>query len=112
MRTTLKRGVGRGAGLNGNGHSVYPPGPVSSVTRYQQPPPPGRSGFAIVRRILVGTLLVVLALAIGVGGGAYLWFHQSVEAVRAHTADVKVAQKQLDIPLPGQAAVALVVGYD
>jgi hypothetical protein len=31
MRTTLKRGVGRGAGLNGNGHAVFPPGPVSPV---------------------------------------------------------------------------------
>jgi LCP family protein required for cell wall assembly len=112
MRTTLKRGVGRGAGLNGDGGSVFPPGPVSTVARYRQPPPPGRSGLRLLRRILVGTLLVVLSIALGIGGGAYLWFHQSVNAVKAHSTAVKIAQKQLDIPLPGQPAVALVLGYD
>ena len=30
MRTTLKRGVGRGAGANGNGRAVFPPGAVSA----------------------------------------------------------------------------------
>jgi LCP family protein required for cell wall assembly len=112
MKTTLKRGVGRGAGVNGNGHSVFPPGPVSAVSRYRQPPPPPRSGFSVLRRILIATVLAVVALAIGIGGGAYLWFHQSVNAVKAHSTAVKVAQKELDIPLPGQATVALVLGYD
>jgi len=114
MRTTLKRGVGRGAELNGNGHAVFPPGPVSAMTRYggPPPPPPGRSGFAIVRRILLGTLLAVSLIAVGVGGGAYLWLHQQVDAIKAHSVAVKVAQRKLDIPLPGQAATALVVGYD
>ncbi len=60
----------------------------------------------------MGTVLVVLALALGAAGGAYLWFHQSVDAVKAHSTAVKIAQKQLDIPLPGQPAVALVLGYD
>jgi LCP family protein required for cell wall assembly len=114
MRTTLKRGVGRGAELNGNGHAVFPPGPVSSMTRYGGPPlpPPGRSGFAILRRILLGTLLAISLIAVGVGGGAYLWLHQQVDAIKAHSVAVKVAQRKLDIPLPGQAATALVVGYD
>jgi hypothetical protein len=108
MKTTLKRGVGRGAEVNGNGHSVFPPGPVSSISRYSQPPPPPRSGFSLLRRILVGTVLAVLALALGVGGGAYLWFHQSLNSLRAHSTAVKIAQKELDVALPGQAAVALV----
>jgi len=112
MRTTLKRGVGRGAGANGNGHAVFPPGPVGPVTQYRQPPPPGRSGLGLLRRILIGTLLVIIALALGIGGGAYLWFHQSLNAVKAHSTAVKIAQKELDIPLPGQAAVALVLGED
>ena len=112
MRTTLKRGVGRGATPNGNGHSVLPPGPISSVAHYRQPPPPGRTGLGLLRRILVGTVLVVVALALGLGGGAYLWFHESVNAVRAHSADVKLAQRQLDVALPGHAEVALIVGYD
>src|SRR5579862_925082 len=112
MKTTLKRGVGRGAGVVGNGHSVFPPGPVSSVSRYRQPPVAPRSGFSLLRRILVGAVLAVVALALGVGGGAYLWFHQSLNSLRAHSTAVKIAQKELDVPLPGQAAVALVLGYD
>ena len=78
----------------------------------RSPPPPGGAASRLLRRILVGTLLVVVSIALGVGGGAYLWFHQSVNAVKAHSTAVKIAQKQLDIPLPGQPAVALVLGYD
>src|SRR5947208_1137381 len=59
MRTTLKRGVGRGAELNGNGHAVYPPAAVSAVARYEQPLRPGRTGLALVGRILLVTLLAV-----------------------------------------------------
>jgi LCP family protein required for cell wall assembly len=66
----------------------------------------------VLGRILVGTLLLALALALAAAGGAYLWFHQSVAKVRAHSPDVKAAQKQLNVPLPGHAAIALVVGYD
>ena len=39
MRTTLKRGVGRGATLNGNGRAAVPPAPLGPVTVYHQPPP-------------------------------------------------------------------------
>ena len=113
MRTTLKRGVGRGAGLDGkNGHAVFPPGTAGAVVRYRQPPPPERSGLGLLARMLLGTLLVVLAIGLAVGGGAFLWFDQSVSAVHAHSAEVKIAQKQLQVTLPGQAAIALVVGYD
>jgi LCP family protein required for cell wall assembly len=111
MKTTLKRGYGRGAALNGNGHSTVPPR-VTPVTRYRQPEPPRRGGLALVGRILAGTLLLVVLLAGGVAGGAYLYFHQTVAAVRAHTPDVKKAAKQLDIPLANHAAIALIVGYD
>ena len=112
MKTTLKRGVGRSATGNGNGHAVFPPGPISTITRYEQPLPPRRSGVRLLGRILVAIVLVLVSLGLAVAGGAYLWLHQSVEAVRAHSDDVVVAQKQLDVPLPGKAAVALVVGYD
>jgi LCP family protein required for cell wall assembly len=112
MRTTLKRGVGRGAGVNGSGGSVFPPGPVSAVSRYRQPPPAVRTGLGLFRRILFVAVLSVVALALGIGGGAYLWFHESLNAVRAHSAAVKIAQKELNVQLPGQAAVALILGYD
>src|SRR4051795_811074 len=103
MRTTLKRGVGRGAGANGdgNGHAVFPPGTVSAVTRYRQPPPPRRTGLSLFWRIFVGALLVVVSVGVALAGGSYLYFHQSVAEVRAHSPDVKVAQKQLDVSLPG-----------
>jgi LCP family protein required for cell wall assembly len=112
MRTTLKRGVGRGAGANGNGRAVFPPGPLAAITLYRQPPPPGRTAMGVVRRIIVGTLIVVSSIALAVAGGAYLWLHESVSAVQAHTPEVKRAAKVLDVPVANKAAIALVIGYD
>ena len=112
MRTTLKRGVGRGAGANGNGRAIYPPGTVSTVTRYRQPPEPQRSALGLVRRIILGTFVVVSSLALAVGGGAYLWAHETVSALRPHTAATKRAQKALDAPIANEPATALVIGYD
>jgi LCP family protein required for cell wall assembly len=112
MRTTLKRGVGRGAGLNGNGRVVFPPAAASTVTHYQQPPPARRSGAALVGRIFLFMLLTLLSLGAGAAGGAYLYFHQSVATVRAHTPDVVRAERSLDIPVAHHAAIGLVIGYD
>jgi LCP family protein required for cell wall assembly len=112
MRTTLKRGVGRGAGLNGNGRIVFPPAAASTIARYEPPPPPGRSGLATFGRILLFVLIAALCTAVGAVGGAYLYFHQSVATVRAHTPDVIRAEKSLDIPVAHHAAIALVIGYD
>ena len=93
MRTTLKRGVGRGAEVNGNGRAVFPPGTVSAISRYRQPPRPPRSGFALFRRILLVTVLVVLAIGGGVAFGAVLWFDESVHEVQAQPgSDVAKAQ--------------------
>jgi LCP family protein required for cell wall assembly len=114
MRTTLKRGVGRGAGHNGrNGHAIYPPSAVSSVSRYRQPPPPpGRRGLGVVGKFVFVLLLLILGVGLAAAGGALLWLHQSISAVRAHSIDVKQAQKQLNVSRPGHAAIALVIGYD
>jgi LCP family protein required for cell wall assembly len=112
LRTTLKRGVGRSSTTNGNGNAVFPPGPISTISRYRQPERPQRSGLALLGRILLGTLLAVLSLGLAAAGGAYLFFHESVEAVRAHSEDVKTAQKSLAVPVAHEPAVALVVGYD
>ena len=64
MRTTLKRGIGRGATLNGNGHrAVYPPGVMTPMRRYTVPPPPART-----TRQLVGWLFRWTLIAIAVTG--------------------------------------------
>jgi LCP family protein required for cell wall assembly len=110
MRTTLKRGVGRGAELNGNGHAVYPPAAVSSITRYEQPARE-RSALRVVRRVLIVALLVAVSLALAAAGGLYLWYHQSIAAIRCHEADCRTAQKRL-VSLPGKAAIGLIIGYD
>jgi LCP family protein required for cell wall assembly len=112
MRTTLKRGVGRGASANGNGRAVFPPTAASTITRYRQPPPPTRTGLGLLGRILLGTFLTILALALAVAGGSYLYFHQSVAAVQASTPEVVKAQKSLHIPKANEPAIALVIGYD
>jgi LCP family protein required for cell wall assembly len=112
MRTTTKRGLGRGAAVNGNVRQVLPPGALSPITLYRQPPPPARGRWALVRTVFVWLLIFLLMCAAAVAGGAYLWFHESVAAVVATTPDVKVAAKRLDIPLAGEPATALVVGYD
>jgi LCP family protein required for cell wall assembly len=114
LRTTLKRGVGRAGVLDGNGHSVLPPSALTPMTRYKQPEPPKRSRARLVGRILalIGTVIVMLVVAFV--AGIYLWYHQDVvAAVQAHSEDVKAAQRFLgDVPPPGHAAIALVIGYD
>jgi LCP family protein required for cell wall assembly len=111
MRTTLKRGVGRAA-HNGNGKAVFPPGTLSTVTRYRQPPPPSKTPMGLFWRIVIGTLVILSSLGLAAAGGGYLYFHQSVATVRAHTPEVKRAQKSLDVPVAHKAAIALVIGYD
>jgi LCP family protein required for cell wall assembly len=112
MRTTLKRGLGRGAALSGNVQAVLPPGALSPISVYRQPSPGGRSRFALVGRIAMWLGVACLVLLAGVAGGSYLYFHQSVAAVAAKTPEVKRAARQLDVPLPGHPAIALVLGYD
>jgi len=118
MRTTLKRGVGRAAGFNGaNGSAVFPPGPAppargNGQVRLYRSLPPVRRGRVLVGRIMLGLLLAIVALILGIAGGAYLWFHESLAGVQAHSLAVKKAAKQLNVALPGHAAIALVLGYD
>ena len=112
MRTTLKRGIGRGAAVDGNGRAVLPPAATTPMTLYRQPDRPRRTGLQLVGRILLWLLIAVLVVAAGLLGGAYLYFHEQVKAVQAHTPDVIRAEKSLDIPIAGKPATALVVGYD
>ncbi len=113
MRTTLKRGIGRGAEVNGNGRSILPPGALTPVTLYRQPPP-SRPGLAAqIGRFFAWLAVTVLMLVMGLVGGFYLWAHESAAALQAHSLDARRAQARLDeVPDAKHAAVALVIGYD
>jgi LCP family protein required for cell wall assembly len=110
MRTTLKRGIGRGAEVNGNGRAVLPPGALTPVTLYRQPPPPKRGLATQVGRFFLSLFVTVLMLVCGLVGGFYLWAHESAAALRPHSAASKAAEARLDPPK--SAAIALVIGYD
>jgi LCP family protein required for cell wall assembly len=112
VRTTLKRGIGRGAAANGNGRAVLPPLIGPPMTRYRQPEPARRSGWRLAATIVLWLLASALMTAAGLLGGAYLYFHEKVSEVQARTPAVKLAAKQLDVVLPGTPATAIVIGYD
>jgi LCP family protein required for cell wall assembly len=111
MRTTLKSRLGRAAAETGNGHGDFPPAP-SAVTIYRQSElPPHRRG-SLALKIVGWTAVAVAMVAVGTGGGYYLWAHESVAAVAAKSPGVKKASKQLKVPVAGEPATALVIGYD
>jgi LCP family protein required for cell wall assembly len=113
MRTTLKRGIGRGAGQNGNGRAVLPPGIAGPMARYRQPPPPRRSTGALFVRVL-GWLVVAIAVVVaGLAGGLYLYGHETLAALQPKSAAVKKTETILNpTPLPSQPAIGLIAGYD
>src|SRR3954468_2544794 len=114
MRTTLKRGIGQAAGLNGNGHSGVPPlfGPI---VRYRQAEPPRRSVTGLILRGFGCFVLAVAVVGAGAAGGAYLYTHETLNAVSAHTKPLINTEKNGDlktVPPPSKPAIALVAGYD
>jgi LCP family protein required for cell wall assembly len=115
MRTTLKRGVGRAATLNGNGNgrAVMPPGIVEPMRRYSPPPPPPQSTRSTAAKIFGWILLALVIVVTGLAGGLYLYAHETLSAIAPKTKEVKASAKDLaGPPAPTEAAVALVVGYD
>jgi LCP family protein required for cell wall assembly len=112
MRTTLKRGIGQAAGLNGNGHSAVPPlfGPIA---RYRQPEPPRRSVIGLILRGFGWLVLAAVVVASGVGGGLYLYTHETLASISTKTKVIRITDKGLKpIPSPSSPAIALVAGYD
>jgi LCP family protein required for cell wall assembly len=108
MKTTLKRGTGRNG--SENGHATLPPlAPLTPMTRYG---PRRRSRLRLLGRILF-VLVVSLLVAIGaLAGGFWLYLNESVSAVNAHTPEAIAAEEALDVPLPGEPTVAMVIGFD
>ena len=113
MRTTLKRGIGRGAALNGkgNGRAVLPP-TSPAFTVYRQPEPSSRSVAGLVLKGFLWLLAGIVSVFVSLAGGYYLWLHEVPTALRAVSRDVVKAQKHLGIPIAGKPTIALVIGYD
>jgi LCP family protein required for cell wall assembly len=111
MKTTLKRGIGRGASMNGD-RAIYPPAPPTPMSRYRQPDPPRRGAWHVVAAIFLWTLLIALIVAAAAGGAAYLKGHQFVEAISPKTKSDIAAAKRLDLADPSQPTIALVIGTD
>ncbi|HZS29700.1 MAG TPA: LCP family protein [Gaiellaceae bacterium] len=86
---------------------------MTSVTRYKPPDPPRRP---FVRQILRGAgwfALVLVVIGAGIGGGLYLYAHESLGAISTHTrAGHQAATVVAPIKSPSQPAIALVAGYD
>jgi LCP family protein required for cell wall assembly len=112
MRTTLKRGIGRGADLNGNGHVTLPPGVLTPMVRYQQPPRPRPSIAHRLGKFFFILLVLVLMVAGGAAGGLYLYGHDFAAATAPHSVAMKRASKRLAFVSPDKPAVALVIGSD
>jgi LCP family protein required for cell wall assembly len=116
MRTTLKRGIGRGASVgngSGNGHAVFPPSARTAMRRYVVPPPPTRTGWQTVGWFFRWLLIAVAIVASGLAGGAYLYTHQTLSAFTVHTKAGKAAAKHLQtVASASQPAIAILIGYD
>jgi LCP family protein required for cell wall assembly len=112
MKTTLKRGMGRGATLNGDGHAVFPPGVRTPMRRYRQPERQGRSPWQVVRTVVLWVILSALVVAGGAAGAAYLKTHEFIAAISPKTKADRAAAKRLDAAIPGQPTIALVIGTD
>ncbi len=109
MKTTLKRGVGRSAQLDGNGRSTQAPAALTPITRYEQPGK-GRGIVGIIGRVLFFLMAACVSLLLGIGGGYWLEGEQTVlDISNASLADpqIRKAVQKLEIPLPNRPAIAM-----
>jgi LCP family protein required for cell wall assembly len=104
--------MGRGATVNGNGRPVYPPGVHTPMRRYRQPDPPRRTPWQMVRTVVLWVVLASVVVAGGAAGAAYLKTHEFLQAIAPKTKVDRAAAKRLDLAIPGQPTIALVIGTD
>src|SRR5439155_26037662 len=98
MRTTLKRGMGRVATLNGNGRAVLPPPVLDPMRRYQQPPPPPRSTGRPTGKVFGWIVMALRDVGFGLAGGHYLTEHETRTAPGPRA-------RQTNRPVPSLATV-------
>jgi LCP family protein required for cell wall assembly len=110
MRTTLKRGIGRVAVVNGHGRAILPPGALSPVTRYRWPERK-RGVLRTIGVFLFALVAFCVAAVAGTAGGTYLWELESLNRT-APVERFKKASETLGVERPGKPSVALVIGYD
>jgi LCP family protein required for cell wall assembly len=119
MKTTLKRGIGRSSGADGNGngrangHVALPPHGRPEMSRYRVEPP-RRRGVARTLLVAVGALFVaLLVVGGGLAGGFYLYLEEGVaHRIAPKSEQVRVAAEKLDAVPAGEPAIALAIGYD
>jgi LCP family protein required for cell wall assembly len=111
MRTTLKRRIGRWEQVTGNGRAASALPARSKIRRYEQPRANGRV-LRGIGRFLLNLAFFVAIVAGGTAGGLYLWANEKIGETAAHTKDTKISEKHLDVVVPNQPVIALVVGYD
>ena len=103
--------MGRAAVVNGDGRAVLPPGVLSPVQRYRQPERK-RGAVRMVGRILFILVASCVAVVVGIAGGAYLYADENAAAFSSLSVRTARAAKILNHPIPGQAANAILIGYD
>src|SRR3989454_5584274 len=104
--------MGRGGAVNGTSRGVYPPGVHTPMKRYRQPDPQRRGAWQIVRTVVLWVVLIAILVAGGTAGAAYLKTHQFIAAISPKKKADRAAAKRLDLAIPGQPTIALVIGTD
>jgi LCP family protein required for cell wall assembly len=66
----------------------------------------------VVRAVVLWVVLAAVVVAGGAAGAAYLKTHEFLAAISPKTKADRVAAKRLDLAIPGQPTIALVIGTD
>jgi LCP family protein required for cell wall assembly len=115
MRTSKKGGRGGSWSVQAAGEAVAPAALLPSVTRYQSGGGSTRSVQGQILRGLGWLLLVVIVIGAGVAGGAYLYAHETLQAINGNSQGPVITKTRSLLNVvgsPSDPAVALIAGYD
>ena len=100
------------SGPERRGKGVLPPGTSSPVTLYRQSETTGLSRAGLIGRVAMWLGIACLVVEPGRPGARISTSTSPLQPWRRRRRRCARPRRQLDIPLPGQPAVALVIGYD